>query len=400
MDVFWLIFLIVVGACVGSFLNVLIYRLPRRQSIVFPGSRCPACGRGIKWYDNIPIVSWIALGGKCRWCQAPISPSYLVIEAVTAALVAGLYVCYFMLDTRKGAGDFSHGWVMFSAHAALLCGLLVGLMVDLKHWIVPLEVMWVCSILGIAGATFRPHPFMASVGADTIGLSVGAGVGLIAGLLLVRWGFIQQSFLDADDTPPPPSETDHDNTQSIHSVAITSAHGVNPRKEVLRELLFLAPAVVLGAGVVLLLRIVPGAGTAWGSLFDQQVHPRLAPHLTGAGSALFGYLIGGFWIWGMRILGTLIFGKEAMGLGDAHLMGAVGAVTGWIVPSLVFFIAPFIGLTWGLYLWGTRSQRELPYGPWLGTAALITMVFYDQIMKIVGRYAEIVQALSGSGVGK
>ena len=62
----WIIFLFALGACVGSFLNVVIYRLPRGESLVFPGSHCPACGEAIKWYDNVPLVSWLVLRGRCR----------------------------------------------------------------------------------------------------------------------------------------------------------------------------------------------------------------------------------------------------------------------------------------------------------------------------------------------
>ena len=136
----WIVFLAVTGACVGSFLNVVIYRLPRGQSIVFPPSHCPSCGRRIRWYDNIPLVSWLMLGARCRFCKARISPRYILVEAATAALVAGLYICYYVLDLRDGAGEFEESWPMFVAHASLGCGLLVCSVVDVDVWIVPLEV--------------------------------------------------------------------------------------------------------------------------------------------------------------------------------------------------------------------------------------------------------------------
>ena len=95
---------------------------------------------------------------------------------------------------------------------------------------------------------------------------------------------------------------------------------------------------------------------------------------------LFGYLVGGLWIWSMRILGTLGFGKEAMGMGDVHILAAVGAVAGWITPSLAFFLAPMFGLLWAVSLWLGRGQRELPYGPWLALASLVVLLFYDGIV--------------------
>ena len=67
------LFAVLFGACIGSFLNVCIYRLPRGESVVWPGSRCTSCGRALTWYDNIPILSWVALGGRCRTCKASVS---------------------------------------------------------------------------------------------------------------------------------------------------------------------------------------------------------------------------------------------------------------------------------------------------------------------------------------
>lgn len=80
------LFTFLFGAVVGSFLNVVIHRVPREESIVFPNSACPKCGKPIKGYDNIPILSWLILGGKCRNCKEPISPRYPAVELLTALL--------------------------------------------------------------------------------------------------------------------------------------------------------------------------------------------------------------------------------------------------------------------------------------------------------------------------
>jgi leader peptidase (prepilin peptidase)/N-methyltransferase len=79
----------VLGAIFGSFLNVVVHRLPRHESVVSPPSQCPACGTQIRPYDNIPILSWLALRGHCRGCGAAISIRYPLVEALTAALCAG-----------------------------------------------------------------------------------------------------------------------------------------------------------------------------------------------------------------------------------------------------------------------------------------------------------------------
>ena len=85
------IFVFIFGAAIGSFLNVVIHRVPNEQSIVFPNSACPKCGQGIRAYDNIPIASWLILGGKCRNCKAPISARYPAVELLTALLFVLVY---------------------------------------------------------------------------------------------------------------------------------------------------------------------------------------------------------------------------------------------------------------------------------------------------------------------
>lgn len=413
MHAYWIVVIFLFGACIGSFLNVVIYRLPRGESLSFPGSRCPACGRGIRWYDNIPILSWFALRGRCRQCKAPISPRYVIIEATTAVLVSGLYVCYYVLKLRHGAGEFRDTWPMFISHAALLCGLLACTAVDLELWIIPLEVMWFCSLVGVAAAAFRPaaflpNHFLPAISPTLIAAAVAAVIGLVIAKLLVRWHIIQPSFLGVDEPAPARAKDKTAGGRNrgpdapagkapIRSVAITAEQGISPRKEILREVLFLMPAIILSIAAAALLRHVPGVARAWSSLLDAAAHPSLAPRLSAAGSAVFGYVIGGLWIWGVRILGTLAFGKEAMGLGDTHILAAVGAVAGWIVPSLAFFVAPFLGLLWALYLWLRHSQRELPYGPWLASGTLVVMLFYNTFIRFLTGPGSIFQLFASRG---
>jgi leader peptidase (prepilin peptidase) / N-methyltransferase len=114
----------VFGLCIGSFLNVCIYRLPASKSIVRPGSGCTACGHPIRWFDNIPILSWLLLRGRCRNCGAAISVRYLMVE-----LLSGLFalICFFKF------GPTPAGLVYFSFIAALL----VITFIDLDHQIIP-----------------------------------------------------------------------------------------------------------------------------------------------------------------------------------------------------------------------------------------------------------------------
>src|SRR5256885_9259476 len=82
------------GACVGSFLNVCIHRLPAEESVVRPGSRCPRCRAPIVWHDNIPIVSWLWLGARCRRCHAAIGARYPLVEVATGALAIAVFVAF------------------------------------------------------------------------------------------------------------------------------------------------------------------------------------------------------------------------------------------------------------------------------------------------------------------
>jgi len=114
------------GAIFGSFLNVCILRLPSEQSVVRPGSRCPKCGYVLRWYDNIPVLSWLALGGKCRGCRAPISVQYPLIELATAGIWAA-FTWYLgpSLELFRGA---------------ILLTLLLGIaMTDAREYIIPDE---------------------------------------------------------------------------------------------------------------------------------------------------------------------------------------------------------------------------------------------------------------------
>jgi leader peptidase (prepilin peptidase)/N-methyltransferase len=133
------LFLGALGAVIGSFLNVVIWRLPRRQSLVSPGSRCPNCGTRIAPWDNIPVVSWLLLQGKCRKCRGRISARYPVVEALTALLffIAG--------STASSAVGLLFTLVFVSA-------MVVVTFVDLDHMIIPDIVTLPGMGLGLAGA--------------------------------------------------------------------------------------------------------------------------------------------------------------------------------------------------------------------------------------------------------
>ncbi|HET6460272.1 MAG TPA: prepilin peptidase, partial [Syntrophales bacterium] len=124
MDLFWGIFFTVAGAAIGSFLNVVIYRIPEGQSIIFPSSCCPKCSCSIRFYDNIPIISYLVLRGRCRDCHEKISLRYPLVEAVTALLSMFLF-WKFGLSIKY----------LFSF--IFTCALIVITFIDLDHQIIP-----------------------------------------------------------------------------------------------------------------------------------------------------------------------------------------------------------------------------------------------------------------------
>ena len=114
----------VLGAIVGSFLNVVAYRLPRHESLIAPASHCPGCGTPVKPYDNIPILSYLLLRGRCRTCAAPISPRYPIVEALTAALCVGAVLAH-----RSAAG--------IALSVTLILLVVPAALIDLEHRIIP-----------------------------------------------------------------------------------------------------------------------------------------------------------------------------------------------------------------------------------------------------------------------
>jgi leader peptidase (prepilin peptidase) / N-methyltransferase len=127
----------VLGALIGSFLNVVIWRLPRGESIVSPGSRCPSCGKPLAAYDNVPVLSWVVLGGRCRTCGASISPRYPIVELLTAATFAGVVAV-------RGFDDDLVLELPFVAALIALAG------IDLDHKLLPNKIVYPMAVYGVA----------------------------------------------------------------------------------------------------------------------------------------------------------------------------------------------------------------------------------------------------------
>ena len=376
----WLIFIFAFGCCVGSFLNVVIYRMPRDKSLIYPGSSCPACGKRIRFYDNIPLISWIVLRAKCRYCKSLISPRYFVIELLTGIVFVGLFVLYFMSGMRdlnipgesSEAAFLNGGWFVYLLHLVLLSSLIVCSAIDLELWVIPVVICWLVTIAGIAGsgagffivrltenAGISPLP---SAGAGGAAIAAGAAVGFIISVVLLLTGLLKRSY---------ETEGAKESSQQNDKKEQEQDDKYNHRKEIGKEVLFVLPII---------------ACSVFFYLFMSRVKPQWWSDFVGYGpvgavfGSLLGFFAGGAIVWATRIFGTLAFNREAMGLGDVYLMAGAGAIIGPLEVVAAFFIAPFFGLGWASFQLFFKKIRQIPYGPFLSMGILTGMILNDIIV--------------------
>jgi leader peptidase (prepilin peptidase)/N-methyltransferase len=257
----------IVGAIIGSFLNVVIHRVPREESIAFPASHCPSCGTAIRPYDNIPVVSWAILRGRCRSCRAPISARYPAVELLTATLFA----LTFWL--RSGLT------LSLPLDLAFVAAVIALVFIDAEHMILPNVITY-----------------------------PGIAVALFARALV----------------------------PNLYGVASLGAHAHVP---------------------------------AW---------------LLSVIGAVIGALVGGGFLWLVGWLWERLRGVEAMGLGDVKMMFMVGAYLGWPLTLLAIFVGVLAGSLAGVGLMLRRGERDmqmlLPFGIFLGTGALVSLLFGTAII--------------------
>ncbi len=366
-----MVFLFGFGASAGSFLNVVIHRLPEGRSVLTPPSRCPVCSAGLKWYDNLPILGWFLLRGRCRYCRARIPARYMAIELLMAAVFVGLYAALFLTPPDMAwwgevggvwwyRSQIPIAWPSYVALAFLLCGLVAVTIIDARTFLIPLQIpafvtasafvlYTIQSLLpeSSAVAELWPIPVPPPQWSLAALLAV-AGLGLST--LLMWFGVLRPSFADYEE---------------YVEEGETIGDYPHARREMWVELVFLTPCLV---GLM--------AGYWLGEGLDAAATPGL---LDGLGAAALGFLVGGGVVWAIRIVFTFLFGREAMGMGDVHLLAAVGAVLGWRDPLWVFFLAPIIALGWMVVAGGVArmlraERRELPFGPHLAVMTALVIV--------------------------
>lgn len=164
-----------VGACVGSFLNVVVWRLPRQESLLHPGSHCPRCGTPLTWFENLPVLGWLWLLGRCRHCGAAIAPRYPLVELLTA----GLWVA--ALAAQPGTmGAEPQPWLLVLAGWLLLSWLIPLTLIDLDRLWLPESLCRIGLLLGLASTAVLGWGQGAAVGRELLFHHLlAAGVGLV-----------------------------------------------------------------------------------------------------------------------------------------------------------------------------------------------------------------------------
>lgn len=265
-ELFWIVsvFVFALGASIASFLNVVIWRVPRGESIVKPASHCPKCDAPIRWYQNIPILSYLALGGACANCKAPISPRYILVETLGGLLFWFVFVRFaaFQPPTFESAFIVVVMWIWVSL-------MIAGSFIDFDHKLLPDFTTVGGMILGVASALVYVLAFHCP------------------------WSYF-----------------------------LISLSGL-----------------ALGFGLL--------------------------------------YLV--------RFLGSLIFRREAMGLGDVFLMGAVGAMFGPVAVLLTIILSSIFGSVVGLSLVAlSKTKRgrfvEIPFGPYICLGCLVYMFYGRELV--------------------
>ncbi len=327
----WCLGVFVLGLCVGSFLNVLIARLPYEKSIIWPSSRCFACSRPIRFTDNVPILGYLLLRGKCRFCKAPFSARYLWVELGTGVAFLALFVAEVLvnwhripeMNFNRLASNLPPGrcLAMFGYHATLVTGLIAAAAIDAEHRIIPMQITYPVMVVGIIGGALMPWPW-----------------------------------------PQPPST---------------------------------ANAIPAGQPWFMIQNFgkVPTGVQPWPFWGPTPAFAPPGSWQLGLLTSLIGALAGSLVVRATKWLFETGFGREALGLGDADLLMMAGAFLGWQIAVLSLFAGAFAGLMLKLAefllrgkppdntvptpptlvpVTGPPQARELPFGPGLAIGVVAT----------------------------
>jgi leader peptidase (prepilin peptidase)/N-methyltransferase len=348
---FWSLVFFAFGSIVGSFLNVCIYRMPLDLSVVNPPSHCPKCKYSIPFYLNIPLVTWLMLGGKCKNCGEKISPRYFIVELFTGLTFLACWLAF---------GHASPGQAL--AYSLVMAGLITATFIDFEHFIIPDEITLGGAVVGFFVSLWLPTlhgVHRASEGALMSLLGIAAGAGIVYAVLRVGkllFGREQIKF-------PAPAK-----------VVFGDAALHLPDKDIPYEEIFYRASdnIAVEARTVELVdrgyqnvpvRLSPSAL----KIGEETILPDAVPHMEVECS-------------------EIILPREAMGLGDVKFMAAIGAFLGWKGAVFSLLASSVIGAAAGVVMilcqrreWSSR----MPYGPYIALAAVIWMFGGEKIWELI-----------------
>ena len=352
---FWLIiiWLFVLGSVLGSFLNVCVYRIPQHEGLidqlkglVSPGSHCPKCGVPIRKTDNIPILGWLRLKGRCRNCRGKISYRYPLIELLNGLLFVVVYWLEIPYEFQTRIEDsctwsplgphIVDGWsdiqllhLRYFYHMILLEALLVASLIDLETMTIPDGSTVPAMVVGVLGAFALGQMYLVPVWFQDPALAMYAPAGM----------------------------------REMFGTMVTHPQFLPPGPE------------------------------SFGQWFTFPSWVKTAPHFHGLAASLAGLVVGGGLVWGVRLIGQWTLKREAMGFGDVILMALIGSYLGWQPALVAFFLAPFFAMLVTLLRWlvvrfrkSQAKETYIPYGPYLSLGAVVVLLSWKWIWPIVGRW--------------
>jgi leader peptidase (prepilin peptidase)/N-methyltransferase len=334
-EILWVTFAFLIGVNVGSFLNVVIGRLPLEKSILWPNSRCLSCLHSLSGFDNVPVIGWLRRRGRCKYCGSYFSSRYMWVELATGLGWAGLFVVDVLLNVHQ-VPFMDHARMQISRaglppwevlpfflhHAILFSLLLAAAMCDWDHRSIPLTLTVTGTLFGLINATCWPWPW----------------------------------------------PNDPQSVAALNQPIINPFGGIEPRNwAFMRE------------------QVTPGLypWPVWGPVPDWLSNHRWALGLsTGLGGAAVGMAM----VRSVKFTFEKGLGREALGLGDADLMMMAGAFLGWQPVVVAFFIGAIVSLPIGIVFRVVKKEEAFPFGPGLALGLLITMLCWRWIGPVMQVY--------------
>jgi len=377
----------VLGLIFGSFLNVVIYRVPRGESIVFPGSHCGACGAPVKAFDNIPLLSFALLGGRCRSCRARISISYPIVE-----LCAGLMFVAIVFKTGpswEALLDFAFACVMISL-----------VFIDARHQLLPNVITYPAFLFTLIGGAARAAsgdrlstafdisilfpgfqsefaPWRAALFGGALFAIAAPAFWLLDKLDPILFGkYFDWEEIDDNLRERGPGGAAKDASAAHGNDQLTDASRQDGRRR--REFSESEPRHNRAIRATMIAGVI--AAVAWALAvvsLSSEYQPVFEDAYGGLMRAGAGALISGGLIWCIRALYFFIRGFEGMGLGDIKMMSIVGAFLGLGGAIGALLLGSIAGVIAGLiliYRGGREFKTPLPFGACLGGASLIVLI--------------------------